>query len=88
MTDMTAVQDKLKAIATAQAEYVKSSFEANKAYMERLATLKAPDEVMQTTSDHMKSTYETFVVESDKIGKMYQDFFKSAFQPMPNLRFV
>jgi hypothetical protein len=82
MTDMTVVQDKMKAIATAHTDYLKSSFEANKAYMEKIATIKAPDEVMHLTTDHMKSAYETFVAEATKIGDMYKDFFKSAFEPM------
>jgi hypothetical protein len=30
----------------------------------------------------MKLAYETFVAEATKIGDMYKDFFKSAFQPM------
>ena len=82
MTDVTVVQDKMKAIATAHTDYIKSSFEANKAYMEKLASIKAPDEAMQITTDHMKSIYETFVAEATKIGDMYKDFFKSAFEPM------
>jgi hypothetical protein len=82
MTDMTVVQDKMKAIATAHADYAKSSFGANKAYLEKLGTIKAPDEAMQITTDHMKSAYETFVAEATKIGDMYKDFFKSAFEPM------
>jgi hypothetical protein len=82
MTDMNAVQDKMKAIATAHTDYLKSSFEANKAYMEKIATIKAPDQAMQITTDHMKSAYETFVAEATKIGDMYKDFFKSAFEPV------
>ena len=82
MTDMTAVQEKMKAIATAHTDYAKSCFEANKAYLEKLATIKAPDEAIQITTDHMKSAYETFVAESTKIGDMYKDFFKSGYEPM------
>jgi hypothetical protein len=82
MTDMTVVQDKMKAIATAHAEYAKSSFEANKAYMEKLASVKAPDQVMQMATDHIKTSYETFVSEATRIGEMYKDLFSSAFEPM------
>ena len=82
MTDMTVVQDKMKAIATAHTDYAKTSFEANKAYMEKLVTIKAPDEAMKLVSEHMKSSYETFTAEATKIGEMYKDFFQSAFQPM------
>jgi len=80
--DLTVVQDKMKAIATAHADYAKSSFEANKAYLEKLVSIKAPNEAMQITTDYMKSAHETFVAEATKIGDMYKDFFKSAFEPM------
>ncbi len=41
----------------------------------KLVTLKAPDEAMQLTTDHMKSAYETFTAEAKKIGEMYKTFF-------------
>ena len=82
MTDMTVVQDKMKVIATAHTDYAKTAFEANKAYMEKLATIKAPDEAMKLVTEHMKSSYEHFVAEAAKIGEMYKDFFQSAFKPM------
>jgi hypothetical protein len=92
MTDMTAIQDHMKAIATAHTDYAKSSFEANKSYLEQLATLKAPDQAMQLTTDHMKTSYETFVAEAQKIGEMYKSLFSTALQPMtdamPKLKVV
>jgi hypothetical protein len=41
----------------------------------------------------MKSAYETFVAQSQKIGEMYQSFFTTAMKPMtaatsPNLKVV
>ena len=83
MTDMTVVQEKMKAIATAYTDYAKWSFEANKTYLEKLATIKAPDEAIQLTTDHMKSAHETFVAEATKIGDLYKDFFKTAYDPTP-----
>jgi hypothetical protein len=83
MIDLVPVQTKLTAIATAQTEYAKAAFEANKAYFEKLATLKDSHEAMQLTTDHMKSGYETFVAETKKLGEMYKDFFATAFTPKP-----
>jgi hypothetical protein len=93
MTDLAPIQEKLTAIATAHTDYAKASFEANKAYFEKLATLKAPDQAMQLTTEHVKSAYESFVAESQKIGEMYKEFFATAFKPMsaatvPALRVV
>ena len=92
MTDTTVVQEKMKAIAMAYTDYAKWSVEANKAYLEKLATIKAPDEAIQLTTDHMRSTYETFVAEATRIGDMYKDFYKTAYDPrmtgMPKLAAV
>jgi hypothetical protein len=92
MTDMTAIQDQMKAIAAAHTDYVKSSFEANKAYLEQLASLKAPDQAVQLMTGHMKTSYETFVAEAQKIGDMYKSLFNMALQPMteamPKLKVV
>jgi hypothetical protein len=83
MADMIPGQDKLTAIATAQTDYLKAAFEANKAYFEKLATLKDSHEAVQLTTDHMKSGYESFVAETKKLGEMYKDFFATAFTPKP-----
>jgi hypothetical protein len=92
MTDMTAIQEQMKAIATAHTDYAKSSFEANKSYLEQLATLKAPDQAVQLMTDHMKTSYETFVAEAQKIGEMYKNLFSTAIKPMtetvPSLKVV
>jgi hypothetical protein len=92
MADMTAIQDQMKAIATAHADYVKSSFEANQSYLEQLATLKAPDQAVQLMTDHMKTSYEAFVAEAQKIGDMYKNVFNTAISPMteavPTLKIV
>lgn len=82
MTDFAPIHETLTAIATANADYVRGTFEANKAYFEKLAAMKAPDQAMQLTADHVKSSYETFVAQSQKIGGMYQSFFTTAFKPM------
>src|SRR5437773_12068909 len=66
MTDIAPVQEKLTAIMTAHTDYAKASFEANKEYFEKLATLKSPDQAVQLTTDHMKSAYETFAGQAKK----------------------
>jgi hypothetical protein len=92
MTNLAPIQERLAAITTAQTEYAKTVFEANKAYMEKLAAVRAPDQAVQLTADHMKSSYETFVAESQKIGAMYQAFFTTTMKPMttgtPTLKIV
>lgn len=82
MTDIASVQKHLTAISTAQMEYAKSSMEASKAYFEKLATVKKPEDFMALTTEYSKSAYETFVAEATKISEMYKTFTKEAFAPM------
>jgi hypothetical protein len=91
MVDMTVLQEKVKAIVTAQTECAKLAFEANKAYMEQLAAVKTPDEAMQLMVGHTKTSYETFVSEAAKIGEMYKDLFSASLgtkSGAPSLRVV
>jgi hypothetical protein len=82
MTDFASVQKNLTAIATAQTDFAKSSFEANKAYFEKLAGVKSPDKFVELTTEWAKSAQETFVAEATKIGDLYKEFVQEAFKPI------
>jgi hypothetical protein len=79
MVDYSGVQQHLTAITTAQTDYAKSSFEASKAYFEKLAGVKSPDQFMELTMEHTKSAFETFATEATKIGNLYKNFATEAF---------
>jgi hypothetical protein len=79
MVDFSGVQQQLTAITTAHTDYAKSSFEASKAYFEKLAGVKSPDKFMELTMEHTKSAFETFVAEATKIGDLYKNFATEAF---------
>ena len=82
MVDFSGVQQHLTAITTAQTDYAKSSFEANKAYFEKLAGVKSPEKFLELTTEHTKSAFEAFVAEATKIGDLYKNFAKEAFAPI------
>ena len=82
MTDFASVQKHLAAITTAQTDFAKSSFEANKAYFEKLAGVKSPDKFVELTTEYAKSAQETFVAEATKIGELYKAFAQEAFKPI------
>jgi hypothetical protein len=81
MTDLASVQKHLTAITTAQGDFAKSSFEANKAYFDKLAGVKSPDKFLELTTEYAKSAQETFVTEATKIGELYKAFAQEAFTP-------
>ena len=82
MTDITSIQKHLTAITTAQTDFAKSSFEAGKAYFEKLAGVKSPDKFVELTTEYAKSAQDTFVAEATKIGELYKTFAKEAFTPL------
>ncbi|SRR6266568_5249004 len=81
MTDFASVQKHLSEITTAQADFAKSSFEASKAYFEKLAGVKSPDKFFELTTEYAKSAQETFVAEATKIGELYKALAQEAFTP-------
>ena len=84
MTDFASVREHLTAITTAQTDFAKSSFEANKAYFEKLADVKSPDKFIELTTEYAKSARETFVTEATKIGELYKAFAMEAFTSFPS----
>jgi hypothetical protein len=81
MTDFASIQKHLTAITTAQTDFAKSSFEANKAYFQNLASVKSPEKFVELTTDYTKSAQTTFVAEATKIGELYKTFAQEAFTP-------
>jgi hypothetical protein len=81
MTDFASVQKHLTAITSAQADFAKSSFEANKEYFEKLADVKSADKFLEVTTEYTKSAQKTFVTEATKIGELYKTFAQEAFTP-------
>ena len=74
MTDFSSIQQHLTAITTAQTDFAKSSFEASKAYFEKLAAVKSPDKFTELTAEYAKSAQEMFFAEATKIGELYRTF--------------
>jgi hypothetical protein len=70
-----------QAIASAYGEYAKKSFEDTKDFVERLSGVRSLEKAIEVQSDFAKTTYETFVTESQKIGALYGDLAKQSYKP-------
>jgi hypothetical protein len=79
------VQKSLQAIASAYGDYSKKSVESGNAFIEKLATVKSMDKVLELQAEYAKSAYETFVAESQKIGSLYADMAKQSFKPFEGM---
>ena len=79
------VQKSLQAIATAYGDYSKKSFEEGKDFIEKLSGMKSMDKVLELQSEYAKTSYETFVAESQKISALYADMAKQSFKPFEGI---
>ena len=82
MYNVETIHQNLKAIATAHADFAKTSFEQGKTYVEQLAQVKSPEKAVELHSQYAKTAYETFMSEANKISDLYKEFTKEVFAPM------
>lgn len=75
----------VQAIATAYGDYAKKSVEDGKSFFEKLSGVKSLDKAIEVQTEYAKSSYETFVAESQKIGELYSDLAKQAYKPFEGL---
>jgi phasin family protein len=75
----------LQAIATAYGDYAKKSFEDTKTFVEKLSGVKSVEKAIEVQTEFAKTSYETFVAESQKIGELYTDLAKQAFKPFEGM---
>lgn len=74
-----------QAIAAAFSDYSKKSFEDTRSFVEKFATVKSFDKALEVQAEFAKTSYETFVAESQKIGELYSDLAKQSYKPFESL---
>ena len=79
------LQSGVQAIATAYGDYAKKSFEDTKSFVEKLSGVKSLDKAVEAQTEFARSSYETFVAESQKIAGLYTDLAKQTFKPYEGL---
>ena len=79
------LQSGVQAIASAYGDYAKKSFEDTKSFVEKLSGVKSLDKAVEAQTDFARSSYETFVAESQKIAGLYSDLAKQAFKPVETI---
>ncbi len=70
----------LQAIADEATDYSKKSFDSTRAFAEKLLEIRKPDEFIELHSQFTKAAYDEFVARTTKIGKLYTDLAKEAFE--------
>ena len=75
----------IHAIATAYGDYSKKSFEDARLFVEKLSSMKSIDKAIELQSQFAKSSFETFMAESQKIGALYRDLAMQSYKPFSGL---
>ena len=81
MKSFGALSKSAQAIAIEYADYSKRSFEQGTHAVEKLLGAKSLEKAIEVHTDFAKSSYETFVAETTKIGELYADLAKEAYKP-------
>lgn len=71
----------LQAIATETTDYAKKSFEASVAHFQSLMGAKSFEAAIEMQTSYAKSAMEGYVAEMTKLGEMYADVAKEAYEP-------
>ena len=78
---MINVQENLKAITAAHADYAKTSFEQVQEHVQKLTTAKSLEEAVSLQTEYTQAALATFTAEATKISDLYKSFAKEAFAP-------
>lgn len=81
LKNYSAVTKGFQAIATEAADYSKKSFEDSVAHVEKLAGVKSIEAAVELQTSFVKSSFEKFVAEANKMSEMYADMAKTAYAP-------
>ncbi|TWF49864.1 phasin family protein [Neorhizobium alkalisoli] len=68
-----------QAIATETGDYSRKSMKDATAFVEAVGGAKSVEAVYELQTTYMKSAYEEFVAEADRIGTLYADLAKSVY---------
>lgn len=85
LESITAVTRDAQAISGEASNYAKTVFETGAAAVEKLASAKSIEKVVEIQTAYARQAYEGFVAEATKISELYADMAKHAYKPFESL---
>ena len=71
-----------QAIGTSIVDYAKKSFEDGTRALEQLVGSKSFEQVWEIQSQYAKKAFDSYVAQASKLGELYVDVARSAYQPV------
>ena len=85
LKSVAALSKGAQSITAEATEYSKKSVEAGSATLEKLFASKSLDKAVEVQTDYARQAYEAFVAETTKMGELFADMAKNAFQPFESV---
>ena len=71
-----------QAIGATIVDYAKKSFEDGTRAFEQLVGAKSYEQIWEIQSQYAKKAFDSYVAQASKLGEMYVDVARSAYQPV------
>lgn len=72
-------------IANAYNDYIRKSLELTRSFVETLTTVRSPDKAIEVQTEFAKQASETFLIDSQKIWRLYGELARQVFSPFERL---
>ncbi|MEZ5787119.1 MAG: phasin family protein [Xanthobacteraceae bacterium] len=81
MASLGLVSKGMQAIAAGAADYTKKSLEQGTELLEKMLSAGSVERALEIQSDYVKTTYETFIAESNRMSELCADVAKEVYRP-------
>jgi hypothetical protein len=81
MKSLGVISNGVQAIAAGAADYSKKSFEQGTEALEKLLGARSLEKAMEVQSDYIRTAYESFIAESNRVSELCADVAKEVYRP-------
>ncbi len=81
MRSLEVISKNMQALAVGAADYSKRSIEQGTVALEKMLGADSMETAMEVQSDYIKTAYESFIAESNRVSELYADVAKEVYRP-------
>lgn len=82
MASLGCISKGVQAIAAGAVDYSKRSMEQGTAALEKMLSARSVERAFEIQSDYVKTAYETFIAESNRVSELCADIVKEVYRPL------
>jgi phasin family protein len=81
MASLGHISKGVQAIAASAVDYTKKSLEQGTEALQKMLSARSVERAFEIQSDYVKTAYETFIAESNRMSELYADLAKEVYRP-------